>query len=259
MLVSDANTHTLKLHREERSFCLRFPPANLVCCCLSKASLDLRHAGLSHPRTRVRFVRSQLLQIRKIIFDLSYMQHPPHTPTTPFSCTYIPHGPLFSFHNLSFQLLFLLHLISLLSSPPTPPPPLSSASSSFCLLCWQKKKGPSRFLQRPGMAFISRYIAPSSSSAPLRRQRASKVLRYCHLQFLFYLRFFNSVTPRGAVHNHVGLHRLFATLLIAFFTYKTFLLIFTLFYVNAALKLQSYLSTTRDHRRRRFHPLDPLD
>lgn len=30
----------------------------------------------------------------------------------------------------------------------------------------------------------------TSSSASLRRQRASQVLRYCHLQFLFYLRFF---------------------------------------------------------------------
>lgn len=119
--------------------------------------------------------------------------HP--TPPPPFLYSYTSWSPFF----------FFLQPLLPTSLPPPPhftflAPPLSSASSSFCLLRWRKKKAPSRSLQQFRMAFISRYIAPSSSSAPLRRQRASKVLRYCHLQFSFYLRFFNSATPRGAVH-----------------------------------------------------------
>lgn len=131
------------------------------------------------------------------ICRILYMQPstPPHPTPTPFLVLIYLMVPFF----------FFLQPLLPTSLPPPPhftflAPPLSSASSSFCLLRWRKKKAPSRSLQQFRMAFISRYIAPSSSSAPLRRQRASKVLRYCHLQFSFYLRFFNSATPRGAVH-----------------------------------------------------------
>lgn len=232
-----------------------------ICRSYPKCRLDLCHVALSSPFMRVSFLRSQFLQIRKIIFGfVVYMQ--PSTPRPPpLSCTHIPHGPLFFF--------FLQPLLP--TSLPPPPhftflaPPLSSASSSFCLLRWRKKKAPSRSLQQFRMAFISRYIAPSSSSAPLRRQRASKVLRYCHLQFSFYLRFFNSATPRGAVHTTWATSFVclffFCHFSYLVFTFKTFLFIFTLFFFNvsAVLKLQSYMSRTRDHHRRRLHPLDPLD
>lgn len=150
------------------------------------------------------------------MFDLSLMQNS----QPPLVLIYLI-SPFDLFYNLSFQLPFL-HLISLLLPSSSS---LSFASSSFCLLRWRKKKGPSRSLLQLRMPFISPYIAPNSSSAPLRRQRAPKVLRYCHLQFLFYLRFSNCdttwsrCTPRGI---HRGFVCCFATFLIAFSPLKLF-------------------------------------
>lgn len=100
-----------------------------------------------------------------------------YTSLSPFICLYI----------LSFQLLSLHLTSSLLSS-----------SSSFVICQFQllssvlaKEKSPLQIFVAAQNGFhLPHILALNSSCAPLRRQRASKVLRYCHLQFLFYLRFF---------------------------------------------------------------------
>lgn len=171
---------TLKLLCEEHSFC----PPFLLC--------TLMAAGIQSVALLVSWCTFPLLIF---LFKLAYFVKISFNSQFAFiyaTDVFFQQRPLFSFLQLP---------------SPTPPPTLLLSFKllfSSCLLfspsviCraqllsfpQRKEKSPLQIIGAAWNDFNLLIYCPTSSSASLRRQRASKVLRYCHLQFLFYLRFF---------------------------------------------------------------------